>query len=249
LAFFATHAEDENPLQFLQQPESMKLYQNDTVPVPVNANEESFLRLPPFIANAKNEGRNRWTWRFDTPEKYQTMMKNHYRLATGVDTTCGRFLAELKKLGILENTLVIFTGDNGYYHGEHGLVDKWYPHEESIRVTLIIRDPRMSQSKMGGPDDAGALSLDLAPTILAAAGMDAPPKTQGSGIAPLYLNDKRPERCAEFFYGPAMIKDKTLIPASEALVRKTWKYFFRPDFGTEQLFQPHRGSHRNHPWG
>ena len=70
----------------------------------------------------------RWYWRFDTPEKYQTMMKNYCRLATEVDATCGRVLAELEKQGLLENTLVIFTTDNGYFHAERGLADKWYPH-------------------------------------------------------------------------------------------------------------------------
>lgn len=236
LAFFATHAEDKNPLQFLPQPESMHLYKNDTIPVPANATAESFRRLPPFLANEKNEGRNRWTWRFDTPEKYQSMMKNYYRLATEVDSTCGRILAELKKQGLLENTLVIFTGDNGYFHGEHGLADKWYPHEESIRVPLIVLDPRMNPSKKGKTDDAYALNVDLAPTILAAAGMAKPPRMQGHDIAPLYLATKRPEWRTEFFYEHAIIKNKNFIPASEALVRKDWKYFFWPDFDTEQLF-------------
>jgi arylsulfatase A-like enzyme len=214
----------------------MKLYQNDKIPVPVNATDESFRRLPPFIANEKNEGRNRWTWRFDTPEKYQTMMKNYYRLATEVDTTCGRVLAELKKQGLMENTLVIFTGDNGYYHGEHGLADKWYPHEESIRVPLIVWDPRMGKTNPGRTDDAYALNVDLAPTILAAAGMKAPPSMQGRDIAPLYLASSRPEWRTEFYYEHAIIKNKDFIPASEALVRKDWKYFLWPDFKTEQLF-------------
>ena len=236
LAFFATHAEDGNPLQYLPQPESMKLYKNDRIPVPPNATEESFRRLPPFLANEKNESRNRWTWRFDTPEKYQSMMKNYYRLATEVDATCGRVLAELKKQQLLENTLVIFAGDNGYFHGEHGLADKWYPHEESIRVPLIILDPRMNKTKKGGIDDAYALNVDLAPTILGAAEMEKPSTMQGKDLSPLYLDGSRPAWRTEFFYEHAIVKNKTFIPSSEALVRKDWKYFFWPDFQTEQLF-------------
>jgi arylsulfatase len=142
VAFFATHAEDGHADQYLPQPGSMKLYQDAKIPVPTNATEESWKRLPPFF-DKTNEGRRRWGWRFDTPEKYQTYMKNYYRLATEVDATCGKILAELKKQQLDENTLVIFTTDNGYFHGEHGLADKWYPHQESIRVPLIIRDPRM----------------------------------------------------------------------------------------------------------
>ncbi len=236
LAFFATHAEDENPLQYLPQPESLKLYQDVAIPVPPNATDESFHRLPPFIANEKNEGRVRWHWRFDTPEKYQTMMKNYYRLATEVDTTCGRVLAELRKQGLLENTLVIFTGDNGYFHAEHGLADKWYPHEESIRVPLIICDPRMGKAARGQTNDDFALNVDLAPTILAATGIKPPGTMQGRDLAPLYLAAEKPAWRTEFFYEHATIKNTGFIPSSEALVRKDWKYFYWPDFTRGQLF-------------
>ncbi len=236
VAFFATHAEDQNPLQFLPQPKSMSLYQDVSVPVPLNATDESFHRLPPFIANEENEGRNRWHWRFDTPEKYQTMMKNYYRLATEVDAVCGRVIGELESQGILGNTLVIFTTDNGYYHAEHGLADKWYPHQESIRVPLIIRDPRMPAKLKGKTDDAMTLNVDLAPTILAATDLAPPATMQGHDLAPLYNSTEQPEWRTEFFYEHAIIKDKTFIPSSQALVRNDWKYFYWPDFDTEQLF-------------
>ncbi len=236
VAFFATHAEDANPLQFLPQPESMRLYEDVTVPVASNVIDESFHRLPPFIANEKNEGRNRWHWRFDTPEKYQTMMKNYYRLATEVDSTCGRVLAELREQGELDNTLVIFTTDNGYYHAEHGLADKWYPNQESIRVPLIIRDPRMVKAIHGTTNDEFTLNVDLAPTILNAAGIHAPSMMQGRDVSPLYLAENPPAWRSEFFYEHATIRDINFIPSSEALVRKDWKYFYWPDFQREQLF-------------
>jgi arylsulfatase A-like enzyme len=235
VAFFATHAEDPHPDQFLPQPESMKLYQDVTIPVPPNATQESWERLPDFFTD-KNEGRNRWTWRFDTPEKYQTMMKNYYRMATEVDATCGRVLKELEKQGVLDNTLIIFTTDNGYYHAEHGLADKWYPHQESIRVPLIIRDPRMPKDKHGRTNDDFTLSVDLAPTILAATGIKAPKTMQGSDIAPIYLAAAKPDWRTEFFYEHPTLRDATFIPASEALVRKDWKYFYWPEHDVEQLF-------------
>lgn len=234
LAFFATHAEDGNPKQFLPQPESMALYEDVTIPIPKTATEEAFRKLPPFLANEKNEGRNRWHWRFDTPEKYQTMMKNYYRLATEVDSTCGRVLAELEKQGLRDNTLVVFTADNGYFHGEHGLADKWYPHEESIRVPLIVRDPRAAGK--AGTSDEFALNVDLAPTILGAAGVGAPARMQGRDLSPLYLAKEKPEWRSEFFYEHAIVKNKNFIPASEALVRKDWKFMHWPDFGRDQLF-------------
>jgi arylsulfatase len=239
LAFFATHAEDGNPQQYLPQPESMHLYDDVTIPVPSNATEESFRRLPSFIAHEKNEGRNRWHWRFDEPAKYQTMMKNYYRLASEVDATCGRLLEELQRQGLRENTLVLFTSDNGYFHAEHGLADKWYPHEESIRVPLIVRDPRMAGAQRGHTRDDFTLNVDLAPTLLAAARIPAPTAMQGRDLAPLYLAAEKPEWRTEFFYEHPTINNTNFIPASEALVRRDWKYFFWPDFKTEQLFDLH----------
>lgn len=234
LAFFATHAEDGNKEQFLPQPQSMALYEDVTIPVPPNATEASWKRLPPFF-DANNEGRIRWGWRFDTPEKFQTMMRNYYRLATEVDATCGRVLDELKKQDLLDSTLVIFTTDNGYFHAEHGLADKWYPHEESIRVPLIVRDPRMATGKRGTTNDAFTLSTDLAPTILAATATDAPKTMQGRDFAPLYLAATKPDWRTEFFYEHAEIAN-VRIPASEALVQREWKYMFWPAANHEQLF-------------
>lgn len=236
VAFFATHAEDGHPDQFRPQPESMKLYENDTIPLPRTATEQAFHKLPPFIANEKNESRNRWHWRFDSPEKYQRMMKNYYRLATEVDHSCGQILAELKKQNLLENTLVIFTTDNGYFHGEHGLADKWYPHQESIRVPLIIHDPRMKKEQAGKTNDDFVLNVDLAPTILNAAGIKAPATMQGTDISPLYLAEKAPAWRSEFYYEHAIINNKNFIPASQALVRKNEKYIVWPDFDREQFF-------------
>jgi len=236
LAFFATHAEDQNPLQFLPQPASMELYKDTVIPVPKTSSDEDFKRLPPFIANEQNEGRVRYHWRFDTPEKYQTMMKNYYRLATEVDATCGRVLATLRQQGLLENTLVIFTADNGYFHAEHGLADKWYPYEESIRTPLIVRDPRMPAAQRGQTNDDFTLNVDLAPTFLAAAGIAAPARMQGRDLSSLYLASNAPAWRTEFFYEHATIKNIQFIPSSEALVRKEVKYLYWPDFQHEELF-------------
>jgi len=236
VAFSAVHAEDHNPLQFMPQPESMKLYKEVQVPVPPNATDASFQRLPTFIANEKNEARNRWHWRFDTPEKYQSMMKGYFRMVTEVDASCGRIVDELETQGVLENTLVLFTTDNGYFHSEHGIAGKWYPHQESIRVPLIVRDPRMANAKQGETNDQLTLSVDLAPTILQAAGIKALPSMQGQDISPLYLAERKPHWRSEFFYEHPTIGSVSFIPASEALVTKQWKYFYWPDFQREQLF-------------
>lgn len=235
VAFFATHAEDGHPLQFLPQAESLSLYDEVEVPIPATATQEAWEKLPDFFTS-ENEGRNRWTWRFDNPIKYQFMMKNYYRLASEVDSTCGRILQELEAQGALENTLIIFTTDNGYYHGEHGLGDKWYPHEESIRVPLIIKDPRKCDSLQNTTKTQMTLNVDLAPTILKAAGIPAPETMQGRDLSELYLAEEVPNWRKEYFYEHPTINRKDFIPASQALVRVDWKYFYWPEHDVEQLF-------------
>ncbi len=236
VAFFATHAEDQNPKQYLPQPQSLELYKDVTIPTPKTASDDYFNKLPHFIANEKNEGRHRWHWRFDTPERYQEYMKNYYRLVTEVDSACGKVVAELERKGVLDQTLVIFTTDNGYFHAEHGLADKWYPYEESIRVPLIIRDPRLAQSQRGQTNDALTLNVDLAPTILTAASMPIPKGMQGRDISELYLSRIDVPWRNDFFYEHATIKNTSFIPASQALVGRDWKYIYWPDFQYEQLF-------------
>jgi len=195
LAFFATHAEDQNPKQYLYQPQSEALYQSVTIPTPPTMTDSHFKRLPPFIANEKNEGRNRWRWRFDTPTKYQQYMKAYYRLANEVDAAVGRVLA---------------------------------------------RDPRMKPNKRGGANDDVVLNADLAPTILASAGIAAPARMQGRDLSSLYLAARKPAGRDEFFYEHATIRNTDFIPASEALVRKEIKYIYWPDFNYEELFDLRR---------
>jgi arylsulfatase len=131
---------------------------------------------------------------------------------------------------------VIFTTDNGYFHGEHGLADKWYPYEESIRVPLIVRDPRAPAERAGSVNDDMVLNTDLAPTLLSWAGLPVPAGVQGRDIAPLYLAARKPAWRDEFFYEHAVIRSVDFIPASEALVRADEKYVYWPDFDYEELF-------------
>ncbi|MDQ3624915.1 MAG: DUF4976 domain-containing protein, partial [Verrucomicrobiota bacterium] len=122
------------------------------------------------------------------------------------------------------------------FHGEHGLADKWYPYQESIRVPLIVRDPRMAAARRGQTNDDFALNVDVAPTLLAAAGVPAPATMQGRDFSALYLAPQKPAWREEFFYEHATIKNTSFIPSSEALVRKEAKYIWWPDFQHEELF-------------
>jgi arylsulfatase A-like enzyme len=166
------------------------------------------------------------------------MMKNYYRVCSEVDATCGKILDELKARGLLESTVVVFSGDNGYYHGDRGLADKWYPHQESIRVPLIIHDPRMPAAARGTTNDSLVLNVDIAPALLAAAGVPAPATMQGRDLAALYLTGSGPAPPwrSEFLYEHGTIGSKERIPSSNAVVRADVKYIHWPEYDHEELF-------------
>jgi len=128
VSFFAPHAEDFYPEQYRYKPSSENLYQGINILVSPSATQEALNALPPFISNEKNGDRIRWHWRFDTFEKYQKYMKAYYRLVTDMDEAVGRIIEALKTEGEFENTLIVFMGDNGYFHSDHQLSDKWYPY-------------------------------------------------------------------------------------------------------------------------
>ena len=109
----------------------------------------------------------------------------HYRdyceALVALDREIGRFMDRLDELGLGENTLVIYAGDNGYFWGEHNLVDKRYAYEESMRIPFIVRYPGVVPDP-GRRADQMVLNVDLAPTILEAAGVEIPGKMEGRSL-------------------------------------------------------------------
>eukprot|EP00559_Dactyliosolen_fragilissimus_P005024 CAMPEP_0184871640 /NCGR_PEP_ID=MMETSP0580-20130426/40835_1 /TAXON_ID=1118495 /ORGANISM="Dactyliosolen fragilissimus" /LENGTH=412 /DNA_ID=CAMNT_0027374327 /DNA_START=368 /DNA_END=1606 /DNA_ORIENTATION=- len=125
ISFFATHAEDGNSERYRPMKQSMHLYANETVPHPKTFTQKHWEEMPYFFDD-NNYGRGRFNGRYSSEELYQKMMKNTFRMATEVDTASGQLIDELERQGLLNDTLVIFTTDNGNFHGHHGLAEKWY---------------------------------------------------------------------------------------------------------------------------
>jgi arylsulfatase A-like enzyme len=236
VGYFAPHAEDAAKEQYLPQDWSAKLYDGVRVPPSPLGGAEHLAALPPFLSKDTNEGRVRFHWRFDTPERYQEYMIRYYRLITEVDAAVGTIVDELKAQGVYENTLIAFIGDNGYFHADRGLADKWYPYEQALRVPLIVRDPRLTVGRRGTTRDQLALNIDVAPTVLAAAGLSAPDVMQGRDLSPLYLEETTPAWRDEFFYEHPTITSRERIPASQGVIRRDWKFVYWPEFDYEQLF-------------
>lgn len=126
---------------------------------------------------------------------------DYFRHLAGADENLGRLLQTLDDLGLTDDTVVIYSSDNGYYLGEHGLGDKRSLYEESLRVPLLVRYPRLVAK--GKTMDEMVLNIDLAPTLLELGGVPVPPTMQGMSWVPL-LTGKNPtwrqSFLAEYFY-------------------------------------------------
>jgi arylsulfatase A-like enzyme len=215
LSFKAPHAMDAAKREFPPDPRDEALFKDVTFPIPKTADPKYFSALPEFVQ--KSEGRTRWQRRFATPEMHQTVLRDYYRLVTGMDREIGRILAELERLGFGNDTIVIFTSDNGYFFGEHGMADKWFMYEESIRVPLIVFDPVQRQRAV----DAMTLNIDLAPTMLGYAGVAIPASMQGQSMRP-WLRGETPTWRKDWFYEHhTAIK---IIPPSEGVRTTRWTY-------------------------
>ena len=115
--------------------------------------------------------------------KYQRYIKDYLRCIASVDDNVGRVLDYLDETGLAENTVVIYTSDQGFYLGEHGWFDKRFMYEESLRMPFLIRYPR--QIKPGSVNDDMVLNLDFAPTFLDFAQAQIPSDMQGQSLRPL----------------------------------------------------------------
>jgi arylsulfatase A-like enzyme len=115
--------------------------------------------------------------------KYQRYMQDYLATLQSVDDSVGRVLAYLDKSGLARNTIVIYTSDQGFFLGDHGLFDKRFMYEESIRMPFLVRWP--AGIKPGTRSDAMALNLDFAPTFLDAAGLPVPADMQGRSLLPV----------------------------------------------------------------
>jgi len=115
--------------------------------------------------------------------KYQRYLKDYLRCIASVDDNVGRLLDYLDRTGLAENTIVVYSADQGFYLGEHGWYDKRWMYEESLRMPLIVRWPGVV--KAGSTDAHLVQNLDFAQTLLAAAGTPEPSGMQGRSFLPL----------------------------------------------------------------
>jgi arylsulfatase A-like enzyme len=115
--------------------------------------------------------------------RYQRYIKDYLRCIAAIDDNVGRVLDYLDESGLADNTVVIYSSDQGFFLGEHGWFDKRFMYEESLRMPLMIRWP--GKTKPGTVSHDLVSNLDFAETLLEAAGVVVPPDMQGRSLVPL----------------------------------------------------------------
>ncbi len=159
-------------------------------------------------------------WKYSTG--YDGVMAKYYQLVYAIDVAIGMIIEELKAQGVAENTVIIYTSDNGFSCGAHGYACKVLPMEESSRAPLMIYDPR---SKVAGKNlKCGVLTgnIDFAPTILDLAGLQIPENMDGKSMIPLLKNPKKDiHKQLAFINTWGVVSTQSLT-----CITKDWKYTY-----------------------
>ena len=221
----AVHAE------FTPAQRHRKLYSDVRIPYPASMadTEENYRGRPDWVRRQRN------SWHgvdgmYNKTVKFDDFYRDYCRTLAGVDESVGALVAELEARGLLDNTLIVFMGDNGFQFGEHGLIDKRTMYEPSIRVPMIAHCPALFA---GNRQEQGmALNLDIAPTLLEAAGIPVPANMHGRSLLPLLKGGARDWR-TEFVYEYLWERDYPQTPTVIGL--RTDRYSFMQYHGVWDL--------------
>jgi len=182
----------------------------DTVPVNYWAPGEYWRRLDRLSADERtiwNESYKKEETEFHEVKdhekkfdrwKYRRFMEDYLRCIISVDESVGKLLDYLKENGLDKNTLVVYTSDQGFYLGEHGLFDKRFMYEEAMRTPLLIRFPE--EIKERSHTEMLTQNLDIAPTLLDVAGISIPKDMQGKSLRAIWQNDTADWRDALYYH-------------------------------------------------
>ena len=163
------------------------------------------------------------SWNYST--KYNETMALYYQQIYAIDVAVGMIRDALKESGVHDDTVVIYTSDNGFMNGSHGYGSKVIPYEESSRVPLIVFDPRHSNSGKGLRCDALTGNVDFAPTILNLAGLSVPENADGADLMTLYGD---PTATIHSSLPLINVWGPDASHTVSELSRRDWKYIYWP---------------------
>lgn len=234
---------------FAPAPRHEGRYRNETFTPPENMADtpENYEGKPMWVKNQRNSWHGvDYPYHWHNGSDLETIYLRYAEALLSIDESVGRVLDWLHEEGLDENTLVIYMGDNGFQWGEHGLIDKRTAYEESMRVPLLARWP--AKLPPGTPVDAMVANIDIAPTILDAAGVAIPEQMDGRSFLPLAAgqmnpDDWRQELLYEYYWENAFPQ----TPTTFAL--RTPEYKFIQYYGvwdTEELYDLQNDPHEDH---
>jgi N-acetylglucosamine-6-sulfatase len=203
---------------------SHKAVHGPFAPAPRHANLYSGVQIE-SRNNPKDNLATKPPWGRQMDKNWKSQILSYFQTLAAVDESVGRVLDTLKEIDALDNTAIIFAGDNGYFHGEHGgMWDKRAAYEPSMRIPLVMRYPRLAEP--GTACNELVLNIDLAPTLLELAGVPIPGAMQGqSWLAALQGGPGRESFLYEYFQENG---DRFKRPTVLAVRTKRWKYVTYP---------------------
>jgi N-acetylglucosamine-6-sulfatase len=173
-------------------------------------------------------------WRKEFPDSsaeavkdFEAMVRAYWGTLLSVDDSVGEIYRTLKEMGELDNTIFVFTSDNGLLNGEHGMVDKRTMHEPSIRIPLIVRFPGLTPVTEPVVVEKQVLTLDIAPSILDLCGARPMKNIHGQSFKPLVQGDTSDWRKA-WFYEYNYEKQFPYTPNVRGIRTDSWKYIHYP---------------------
>ncbi len=183
---------------FEPAPRHEGIYENEPIEYPANMadTEENYRGKPRWV----KEQRSSWhgvDYMYHGSMEFDSFYRRYCETILGIDDSIGRILDTLEELGLLESTLVLYMGDNGFCLGEHGLIDKRQMYEESMRVPLLAHCPDLIEAGTTIPQMIQ--NIDLASTILEAAGLEPPSYLDGQSFYQLLEGNGIPWRDAVFY--------------------------------------------------
>lgn len=133
-----------------------------------------------------------------TEWKFQRYMRDYYATVLSLDRNVGRIVDYIDKSGLGNNTIVIYTSDQGMYLGEHGWFDKRFIYDQSMKTPLVIRYPKLIKPRT--IDSSMVMLLDIAPTFMQLAGLNVPSDMQGQSLIPVFKGKDKDFRSAVFYH-------------------------------------------------
>lgn len=197
--------------------------------------EAAYLKRSEAFHRAKPAGDDLIRW------KYQEYMKDYMGCIAGVDDSVGRLMKHLDESGLADNTVVIYSSDQGFYLGEHGWYDKRWMYEESLRMPLIVRWP--NKVRPGSVNRQMVSNLDFAETFLEIAGVPVPEDMQGQSMVPMLAGETPADWRKSFYYRYYEYPKPHKVPPHYGVRTERHKLIYYPRTDEWELFDLEKDPH------